>query len=66
MACAFMFPSLPMTFEQVCSHFRTVANAARVLGYTRQGIYRWKKFGIPHRNQLRIQEKTRGKLKAAK
>ena len=60
-----MFQSVPMTYEQVCEYFGSAAAAGRKLGKSRQAVNLWKKHGIPHSAQLHIQEKTRGKLKAA-
>jgi len=53
-----------MTFDQLKKHFGSVPAAANALGYVRQGVYRWKKDGIPHDVQYRIQVLTGGVLKA--
>lgn len=54
-----------MQYDDVISHFQSVARAAEKLGFTPQAIYKWRNNGeIPERTQLYIQAKTRGKLRA--
>lgn len=54
-----------MKFADVIKHYKSQVNAARKLEVTQPTISNWKRRGsIPALQQLRIQERTRGVLKA--
>ena len=54
-----------MTYDDLIILYGSAANAARMLGIPgRQTVHRWKEAGIPFEQQFRIQQKTKGKLKA--
>lgn len=50
-------------FDKVLKHFHTIENLARCLDISRSAIYKWKK--IPEVQAYRIQNKTKGKIKAS-
>lgn len=54
-----------MTTDEVSKYFGSDTKASRVLGITRQSFSKWRILGfIPALHQLKIQELTKGKLKA--
>jgi len=55
-----------MTFEQLMMRYRfNISNASRDIGLTKQSIHRWKiKDRIPYSAQIKIEEATKGALKA--
>lgn len=56
-----------MTPRQVIKHYGTQTAAAKALGLTQPAICNWLKRGeIPELQQLRIQDETKGKLRASK
>ena len=54
-----------MTRKQIIEFFGGVNKAAEALGYSRYGIWLWRK-GVPLKAQNYIEAKTSGALKAAK
>ena len=55
-----------MTTNDIIKHYKTIAKATEILGYTRQTLWNWRKAGIPYRTQVVIQFKTMGALQADK
>jgi hypothetical protein len=55
-----------MTTNDIIKHYKTIAIATEILGYTRQTLWNWRKSGIPYRTQVVIQFKTMGALQADK
>lgn len=51
-----------MTFNDVKSHFGSVAKAAKAIGMERQSVYRWQDEGIPEMTQYKLHYLTDGKL----
>ena len=52
-----------MKTKDVIRHFGGIAQTARAIGYTRQGVYKWGRT-VPERAQFLIQVVTGGKFKA--
>jgi hypothetical protein len=55
---------LSMTYTQLVKKYGNANRAAKILGFSRQALSRWKTGGIPFESQYRIQQKTRGRLRA--
>lgn len=54
-----------MSVEDLIKYYKTQTRAAKRLGYSQSQISNWKaRGGIPDLEQLRIEKKTRRKLKA--
>jgi hypothetical protein len=53
-----------MTHDDLVAHYGSASAAARELGYSKQAVSHWKRSGIPFDAQFRIQNKTKGRLKA--
>lgn len=54
----------PMRYPHLIAHFGSLTKAARVLNKPKQTVNNWKDAGIPEVEQLVIQKKTGGELKA--
>lgn len=53
-----------MDYQTIIKFYGGVSQTARALGYTRAGVYHWRKNGVSERTQQIIQFKTKGRLKA--
>jgi hypothetical protein len=53
-----------MTFDDLIDHFGSVDKAAKALGLSRQGVYRWQGRDIPLPQQIAYEVATKGRLKA--
>jgi len=55
-----------MTFDEAVAHFGRKIDLARAIGITYTNLWHWQRLGyIPASSQLKIQEVTKGKLKAS-
>jgi hypothetical protein len=53
-----------MTYEELLRHYESAERAAGALGLTRQGVFRWKRCGIPIEQQIAFEVESKGALRA--
>lgn len=54
-----------MDFNDLKAYFGPIPDIVKGIGVTRATVYNWKAKGIPLEAQVKIEEQTSGKLRAA-
>ena len=53
-----------MTYDQIIRHYKTFTQAAKAVGVSTATLNNWKRRGVPLEQQVEIEARTEGRLRA--